>query len=107
MIEVSITDPTAQHGSLKAERPDAAFQFQRRLRRHRHRQRGQRLEAVGPSNDGFCDGIVGAARQIDAFRPEIVQGRRGQRQDLNVKAGLVHQGQPLVSKFEQAPLDLA
>jgi len=46
MIEVSI--PTRRTAcAFEAERPDAALQLQRRLIRHRHRQRGQRLEAVG------------------------------------------------------------
>jgi hypothetical protein len=38
---------------------------------------------------------------------QIVQGRRGQGQDLNIEAGFVHESDPLPGEIKQAPLDLA
>jgi hypothetical protein len=106
MIEVPIPDPPAEHDAFEAERPDAAFQLERRRIRRGDRQCRQRLEAVGPSHHGFSHGIVSTARQIDVFRVEIMQRRRGQRQDLNIETGLVHECDPLAGEVEQVALDL-
>src|SRR5271170_2950803 len=52
-------------------------------------------------------GVVGPPRQVKAFRPEVVQHGGGQRQDLNVQSGFVHQSKPVFGKIEQALSDRA
>ena len=59
------------------------------------------------TRDRGREGVVGAPRQVEAFRPEVMQHRRGQRQDLNVKSGFVHQGKPVLGEIEQADLEPA
>ncbi|MFC7552988.1 hypothetical protein ACFQU7_13090 [Pseudoroseomonas wenyumeiae] len=50
-------------------------------------------------------GVVDAPRHVDTVRPEVVERRRGQRQDLHVQPGLIHQGQPILGEVEQPVLD--
>ncbi|CDN57938.1 Hypothetical protein RG1141_PA11060 (plasmid) [Neorhizobium galegae bv. officinalis bv. officinalis str. HAMBI 1141] len=102
-----MSDPTAQDGSLEAKGSDAALQFQRGLVRHRHRQRRRCLQTIGSPRDRLRYCIVGASCETDAFQPQIVQRRRGQRQNLNVEPGLVHQGDASVGKIKQTPFELS
>ena len=80
MVEVARADPSAQHRSLEAERPDTALEFECAFLRHRHRQRRQRLKACGMAGDRRRKSVVGPPRHVNAFRPEVMQRRRGQRQ---------------------------
>jgi hypothetical protein len=83
------------------------LEFQRGFLRHRHRQRRQRLETCRMAGDRSRQGVVGPPRHVDAFRPEVMKRGRGQRQDLNVDARFVHQGEPVLGEIEQPTLNLA
>jgi len=106
MIEVSIPDRPDSMAPLKRA-SDAALQLQRRLIRHRH-------TAAWPAPGGgraierwLGHGVIGAACQVDAFRPEIVQRRPWSATGPEHRGGLVHESDPLAAISKQAPLDIA
>lgn len=73
MIQVAMAHSPTQHRSLKPKYSDTALEFQGGFVGHCHRQRCQRLKAIGVATSGFRHGIIRAASEVDTVWSQVVQ----------------------------------
>jgi hypothetical protein len=102
VVEIATALMAVDHRTGEGLIADAAFELFGRLIRCRNRQRGEAGESCWLLGDCFGQRVIGVARECHRLSGfQLLDPRRGQRDDLDVDAGGIHLGDPLFADVAQ------